>query len=107
MNHAAPPTSPPESPEPTSRPNMARSTPPPTTASIRPMTNSCSRLPSLPPGVRSAAEAPGSASPSISFCICATASEIPPAKSPWRNFGAIVSLMMRLASASGIAPSSP
>ena len=45
MNQAAAPTRPPDSPEPTSRPKIARSTLPPTTESMRPMTKSCSRLP--------------------------------------------------------------
>ena len=49
----------------------------------------------------------GNGSPSITPMIFSTPSEMPPEKSPFRNFGVMISLMMRLAVTSVRLPSRP
>ena len=49
----------------------------------------------------------GNGSPSITPMMRSTPSEMPPAKSPLRNFGVMISSMMRLEVTSVSAPSRP
>src|ERR1700676_680106 len=108
-NHATSPIKPPVVSEPNSRPKMPRMTPPSTRMAM--MVNVLSGLRSQ---VRSElcccccrCGGAGNGSPSMTPMIRSTPAEIPPAKSPLRNFGVMISSMMRLVVTSGSAPSRP
>src|ERR1700761_423843 len=105
INHATTPMMPPVATEPASLPSKARERPPTMMATKRRMGNRSSRSAgSLKLCVGSGA---GNGSPSITEIIRPTPSEMPPAKSPLRNFGVMISLMIRLAVASVRLPSRP
>src|ERR1700733_9650311 len=104
-NHATTPMMPPVATEPTSLPSTVREMPPTMMATKMRMGNISSRCAgSLKLCVGSGA---GNGSPSITEIISSTPSETPPGKSPLRTFGALISLMIRLAVASVRLPSSP
>src|SRR3984957_9172901 len=104
-NHATTPMMPPVATEPTSLPSTVREMPPTMVATKMRMGNISSRCAgSLKLCVGSGA---GNGSPSITEIIRSTPSEMPPVKSPLRNFGVMTSLMIRLAVASVRLPSRP
>ena len=105
-NHAIAPTSPPVTMAPSSLTNIARKIPPRINPAMKANGIIDSMLSSAP-GARCVCAGGGSASPSATAIIRATPSEIPPAKSPLRNFGVMTSSMMRLAVTSVSAPSRP
>src|SRR3954469_14974993 len=106
MNQNSAATAPPVASEPNSLPNIPRRIPPPKiTATIKNGLNGSISL--RLPKFCCRCTGCGSGSPSTTRRMRLTPSDIPPAKSPLRNFGVITSSMMRLAVTSVSAPSRP
>jgi len=98
-------TPPPAMIEPSSRPKIVRKMPPPTSVMIR---RNGKYSPIKPrSGTSPSGSGAGSDSPSITFRMQSAPSAMPPAKSPLRNFSAMISSIIRLAVASFSAPSRP
>ena len=100
---AMPPATPPVATEPSARPKIARRI----VEAMNTTKNRIGRMPPRPCGPSQCCSGSGSGSPSTTEIIRSTPAAMPPAKSPSRKRGVMVSSMMRFETRSVSAPSSP